>query len=101
MEAETTTSESRTYTEQELREAGASALYIAYYNVASAKASARSEVERGPFTLDELNNTPRLGGGFFKALWTGDETAALRRADSSNAAILEVAIGKTAADTFN
>jgi hypothetical protein len=95
MEAENTTSERRTFTDEELRNAGASALYIAYYNEAGYKASARSEVERGPFTLEELDNTPNLGGGFFAALWRGYETKAFGRADSKNLSILESATARS------
>jgi len=87
-------------TEDDLRAAGASALFVAYYREAGPAASARREVERGPFDLEELNESPNRGGGFFKALWTGDEVGALRRADSKNARILEAVTGKTREDTF-
>ena len=76
-------------TEEQLRNAGASALFVAYYKAASPKATARSEVDRGPFTLEELNNSPHLGGGFFKALWNGNEVEARRRADTNNSRILD------------
>lgn len=90
----------REYTEAELRAAGASALFVAYYKVADAGASARREVEQGPFSLEELNENPSLGGGFFNALWSGDEVQALRRADGHNSTILEEVTGKTREDTF-
>ena len=90
----------QSYSEESLRNSGASALYVAYYQAASASASARREVESGPFTLEELNASPELGGGFFAALWNGNETQALRRADSRNAKILKEVTGKTREDTF-
>jgi hypothetical protein len=90
----------REYSSDELRDAGASALFVAYYQTADTDASARREIESGPFSLEELNEKPRLGGGFFAALWNGDEVQALRRADSKNAAILEIVTGKTREDTF-
>lgn len=90
----------RDFTESQLRNAGASALFVAYYKAATPNASARREIEQGPFDLEELNDNPSLGGGFFNALWSGDETAALRRADASNAAILQTVTGKTREDTF-
>jgi len=81
-------------TEAELRTAGASALFVAYYKIAPSDASARSEVESGPFSLSDLNDNPNLGGGFFAALWNGDESGAFARADSRNLTILEEATGK-------
>jgi hypothetical protein len=93
-------STNREYTEDELRDAGASALFCGYYRIADAGASARREVESGPFSLDKLNDNPQLGGGFFAALWEGDETQALRRADSHNSTILEEVTGKTQEDTL-
>jgi len=98
--AQAETPSDRMYSEDELREAGASALFVAYYKAADAGATARREVERGPFSLDELDDNPSLGGGFFEALWTGDEVQALRRADGHNSTILETVTGKTRADTF-
>lgn len=100
MEQNTNSELDRMFTEEELRDRGASALFVAYYKEADASASARREVEEGPFTLLALNDAPQLGGGFFEALWTGDETAALRRADSHNARILERVTGRTREDTF-
>lgn len=79
----------REFTREVLRAAGASAMFVAYYMNAPAGASARREVDSGPFTLDELSETPHLGGGFFEALWSGNESAARRRADSQNSRILE------------
>lgn len=90
----------KTYSEDELLNAGASALFCAYYKIADSGASAVCEVEQGPFSLEELNNSPHLGGGFFKALWSGNEKMALRQADGHNSTILEEATGKTRADTF-
>ena len=83
-----------------LENAGASPLFVEYYDEAPTGASARREVESGPFSLDELNQSPALGGGFFEALWEGDTTQAIRRADSSNARILESVTGMTREDTF-
>jgi hypothetical protein len=88
------------YDETMLENAGASPLFVEYYDEAPAGASARREVESGPFSLDELNQSPELGGGFFQALWEGDTTKAIRRADSSNARILESITGMTREDTF-
>jgi hypothetical protein len=82
-------SNARAFTREELRTAGASAMFIAYYMNAPPQASARREIEQGPFMLSELNDTPRLGGGFFQALWNGDESAARRRADITNSQVLE------------
>jgi hypothetical protein len=79
----------REFTREQLRTAGASAMFIAYYINAPANASARREVEQGPFDLSDLNDSPRLGGGFFAALWNGNESAARRHADSQNSQILE------------
>jgi len=94
MEQQNTTSTDE-LTEQELWNAGASRLFIEYYNEAEPDASARSEVEQGPFTLDELDDNPNLGGGFFAALWRGEESGAFGRADSRNLAILESATGRS------
>lgn len=77
------------YTEAELRDAGASDLFIRYYKAAPPSASARWEVEAGPFDLEELNDRPHVGGHFFSHLWEGDADAAWARADLSNRAILE------------
>jgi hypothetical protein len=88
------------YDEATLTNAGASLLFVEYYDEAPTGASARREVESGPFTLDELNQSPSLGGGFFEALWEGDTTQAIRRADSSNARILESVTGMKREDTF-
>ena len=88
------------YDEATLADAGASPLFVEYYDKAPTGASARREVESGPFSLDELNQSPSLGGGFFEALWEGDTTQAIRRADSSNASILESVTGMTREDTF-
>jgi len=88
------------YDDAQLRNAGASTLFVEYYDEAPAGASARREVESGPFSLDDLDEAPTLGGGFFEALWEGDTTQAIRRADSSNAAILERVTGMTREDTF-
>jgi hypothetical protein len=88
------------YDEATLADAGASPLFVEYYDEAPTGASARREVESGPFSLDELNQSPSLGGGFFEALWEGDTTQAIRRADSSNARILESVTGMTREDTF-
>jgi hypothetical protein len=90
-----TTNSTEAFTEDQLRHAGASRLFIEYYNEAEPDASARSEVEHGPFSLEELNDNPNLGGGFFAALWRGEETEAFGRADSRNLAILESATGRS------
>jgi len=84
MEAETTTP-----MESKLRNAGASALFVAYYKAAPPEATARREVDSGPFSLEDLNESPHLGGGFFQALWNGNESNARARADSNNSEILD------------
>ena len=86
METKTTT---RKYGNSELRRAGASSLFVRYYNTADKSASARREVEIG-LGLDTLAETPELGGHFFKALWCGDYETALQRADSKNTDILNL-----------
>lgn len=90
----------RLFTEDTLRDKGASDLFLAYYFAADGTASARREVESGPFPMETLNEKPHLGGGFFQALWEGDEVQALRRADTKNHAILAHLTGKTREDTF-
>lgn len=85
MEAETTmfgTSEAA------LIEAGASDLFVSYYDTAPERASARHEIDSGPFSLYELADRPHLGGGFFEALWNGNEEQAVWRADNWNREIL-------------
>jgi hypothetical protein len=86
MEAETTMTE---VSEEDLRQAGASSLFAHYYDEAPDTASAVREVDRGPFSLDELAERPHLGGHFFEALWNGHETRAVRRADGQNREILQ------------
>lgn len=81
--------EDREYSSKDLRAAGASNLFVRYYENAPADASARREVERGPFSLEKLNDQPSLGGGFFAALWKGNMPAARRRADQNNRRILD------------
>lgn len=93
-------SANREYSAQELREAGASELFISYYQIAPSTASARSEVENSLFDLSDLNERPSRGGGFFEALWSGDEVQAIRRADTNNEEILKEVTGKTREDTF-
>jgi hypothetical protein len=93
-------STNRQYSTQDLLEAGASQLFADYYELAGENASARREVEKGPFSLDKLSQNPDIGGGFFAALWEGDTVQAIRRADSQNARILESVTGMTRADTF-
>lgn len=95
-----TTNSTDTLTKDQLRNAGASRLFIEYYNEAESNASARKEVEQGPFSLEELNDNPNLGGGFFAALWRGEETGAFSRADSRNLAILESATGRSKTETM-
>jgi hypothetical protein len=90
MEAKTTT---RKYDNSELRRAGASSLFVRYYNIADKSASARREVEIG-LGLDTLAQTPKLGGHFFEALWYGDSKTALARADSANTDILKNALSR-------
>jgi len=68
--------------------AGASDLFVSYYNTAPERASARHEIDSGPFSLYELAEKPRLGGGFFEALWKGEEQKAFNRADAWNREIL-------------
>ena len=85
-------------TNEELRNAGASALFVAYYNEAPTGASARVEVESGPFSLDELADDPYLGGGFFAALWNGDEMRAVSGADGKNLPIMEEVLGREKAE---
>lgn len=79
----------REYDTEELLDAGASTLFCTYYRHADADASAVREVDSGPFSLESLGDNPRLGGGFFAALWEGDRDDALRRADRKNSRILE------------
>jgi len=93
-------STNRQYSTQELVNAGASQLFADYYHLAGENASARREVERGPFSLDKLSENPQIGGGFFAALWEGNTVQAIRRADSQNARILESITGMTREDTF-
>lgn len=81
----------REHNAAELRNAGASELFVNYYLAAPEGASARREVESGPFSLGELNDSPALGGGFFAALWNGNLWKAWRLADSKNATVLESA----------
>jgi hypothetical protein len=90
----------RQYSTDELLDAGASDLFASYYEAAPNNASGRREVEKGVFDLDELNDNPSLGGGFFESLWNGDMIQAIRRADSHNAKILEEVTGMTREDTF-
>jgi hypothetical protein len=86
MEAETTNME---VSEGELRQSGASSLFVHYYTEAPKSASARAEVEQGPFTLEQLAANPSRGGHFFEALWNGHETRAVQRADGRNRQILQ------------
>lgn len=69
--------------------AGASNLFVSYYHAAPEGASARHEIDSGPFSLYELAEKPHLGGGFFEALWKGEERKAVRRADGWNREILK------------
>jgi hypothetical protein len=92
--------EENSYNGATLASAGASLLFVEYYDEAPSGASARREVESGPFSLDELDESPSLGGGFFEALWEGNTTQAIRRADAANARILESVTGLTREDTF-
>ena len=85
MEAETTM---YGVSEAELIDAGASDLFVSYYNTAPESASARREVDDGVFELSELAEKPHLGGHFFEALWSGDVRTAVRRADGANIDIL-------------
>jgi hypothetical protein len=67
---------------------GASELFIEYYEYAPGNASARAEIEVGPFSIEELADNPRLGGHFFEALWEGDRLEASHRADIRNSRLL-------------
>jgi len=84
--------------EAELIDAGASDLFVSYYNTAPESASARQEVDTGRFELSELAEKPQLGGGFFEALWNGDERTAVRRADGANRGILRETSGVSVAE---
>jgi len=95
-----TTSDERNYTINQLINAGASALFIDYYQEADKSASARSTLESGMFTLEKLNESPHLGGGFFQALWNGNKEKAFARADSKNLSILEDATGEEKAEVL-
>jgi hypothetical protein len=95
MEAETTM---YGVSEAELIDAGASDLFVSYYNTAPESASARHEVDTGRFELSELAEKPQLGGGFFEALWNGDERTAVRRADGANRGILRETPGVRVAE---
>ena len=86
MEANTPMSD---VTDEKLLAAGASELFVRYFNTAPESASARHEIETGRFSLSELGEQPALGGGFFEALWNGEERSAVRRADGRNRGILK------------
>ncbi len=78
----------RTYSTGELRAAGASTLFIDYYNTAPPQASARREVDRSDDIMG-IGEDPARGGHFFEYLWKGYTSKAWFRADSLNRQILE------------
>jgi len=88
------------YTTDELRDAGASMLFVDYYNTADPRASARHEVDRRE-DLSGIASNPSIGGSFFEHLWVGHTGKAWMHADSKNRRILnEVGVNERVARAF-
>ena len=90
----------RRYSTDELRDAGASILFTDYYNVADPRASARHEVDRRD-DLSAISENPSIGGSFFEYLWLGYKGKAWMHADSKNRRILnELGVNERVARIF-
>jgi len=90
----------RQYSTDELRDAGASILFTDYYNVADPRASARHEVDRRD-DLSAISENPSIGGSFFEHLWVGYKGKAWMHADSKNRRILnELGVNERVARIF-
>jgi hypothetical protein len=82
----------REHYRQDLIKAGASKAFAKVYLTShDGRHSIVSEVDSGPFTLDQLADGPGIGGHFFHALWNGDTEEAWNRADMNNRRIMEKA----------
>jgi hypothetical protein len=90
----------RRYSTDELRDAGASILFTDYYNAADPRASARDEVDRRD-DLSGISKNPSIGGSFFEHLWVGHTGKAWMHADSKNRRILnELGVNERVARIF-
>ena len=78
----------RTYSQGELRAAGASDLFIDYYFEAPPQARARRKVDRSDDIMG-IGEDPARGGLFFERLWKGDTSKAWLWADNRNREILK------------
>lgn len=70
---------SNRYTEEELREAGASELFIKFYQNAPKEHPLRRGLEKNQ-DLELISEKPYIGGPFVKHLWKGNETEVIRTA---------------------
>ncbi len=70
MEAKTTTSDSDELTEEQLRNAGASATYIAYYKAAKRLGESTASTNHAEKVVED--GVSYSGGGFHDALWDAE-----------------------------
>lgn len=76
------------YSAKELREAGASELFVRFYQHAPEDARVRNQLEN-IHGLEKLSESPYLAGGFFQLLWEGRREEAIGTADPDNEEIFD------------